>query len=324
MDIGLIDVDSHNFPNLALMKISGYHKDRGDNVEWWNGLKQYDVVYKSRIFDDTYSQDIDYCINADRVVKGGTGYDLKNELPYEIEHHFPDYNLYSGGGTGYDLQNKLPYEIEHTMPDYSLYQITDTAYGFLTRGCPRGCPFCIVSAKEGRVSRTVADLDEFFRGQKQIKLLDPNITASKDCEKLFDDLIQSKAWIDFTQGIDVRCLTDKGADQLNQMRIKMLHFAWDNYEFDTYEKLKRFRPMFKTDGRHLRVYVLTNFNTTHEQDLERIYKLKEVGYDPFVMIYDKPNAPQITRQVQRWCNSKWIFRSCEKFENYQGNFKMSL
>ena len=289
MKIGLIDVDSHNFPNLALMKLSSYHKNKGDSVEWWNGLKHYDRVYKSKVFDETYSQDIEYCINADEVI---------------------------GGGTGYDLQNKLPYEIEHTMPDYSLYQITDTAYGFLTRGCPRGCPFCIVSAKEGRVSRTVADLDEFFRGQKQIKLLDPNITASKDCEKLFDDLIQSKAWIDFTQGIDVRCLTDKGADQLNQMRIKMLHFAWDNYEFDTYENLKRFRPMFKTDGRHLRVYVLTNFNTTHEQDIERITKLRELDYDPYVMVYNKPKAPKVTRQLQRWCNNKFIFRSCE-FENYQ-------
>ena len=99
MNIGLIDVDSHNFPNLALMKISAYHKSRGDSVEWWNGLKHYDIVYKSRVFTDTYSQDIDYCINADKVIKGGTGYDLKNKLPDEIEHQFPDYHLYSGGGS---------------------------------------------------------------------------------------------------------------------------------------------------------------------------------------------------------------------------------
>lgn len=96
MNIGLIDVDSHNFPNLALMKISAFHKGKGDSVEWWNGLKHYDVVYKSRIFDDTYSQDIDYCINADKIIKGGTGYDLMNKLPHEIEHHYPDYQLYGG------------------------------------------------------------------------------------------------------------------------------------------------------------------------------------------------------------------------------------
>ena len=104
--------------------------------------------------------------------------------------------------------------------------------------------------------------------------------------------------------------------QLNQMNIKMLHFAWDNYEFDTYDKLKRFRPLINLDDRHIRVYVLTNFSTTHDQDLERVYKLKELGYDPYVMIFDKPNAPKITRQLQRWCNNKYIFRAVERFEDY--------
>lgn len=289
MNIGLIDVDSHNFPNLALMKLSAYHKNRGDQVEWWNGLKHYDIVYKSRIFTDTYSEDVDYCINADKVVKGGTGYDLKNKLPYEVEHQYPDYNLYSGGG--------------------------GRAYGFLTRGCPRNCPFCIVSEKEGS-THTVAELSEFWRGQKEIMLMDSNITASKDCERLFDSLIDSKALINFEGGLDIRFLTDKGADQLNRMNTSMIHFAWDNYEFKTYDKLKRFRPMLKKDGRNLRVYVLTNFNTTTAQDIEKIYKLKELDYDPYVMIYDKPNAPKETRRLQRWCNNKFIFRACESFEDY--------
>lgn len=289
MNIGLIDVDSHNFPNLALMKLSAYHKAKGDHVEWWNGLKHYDLVYQSKVFDKTYSQDNEFCINADEVIKGGTGY---------------------------DLDNKLPYEVEHGMPDYSLYGIKDTAYGFLTRGCPRSCPFCIVSAKEGRNSVAVADLDEFFRGQKEIVLMDSNITASKDCERLFDQLIDSNAWVNFTQGLDIRLLTDKCASQTNQMKASMIHFAWDNYEFDTYEKLKRFRPMFEKRSRELRVYVLTNFSTTHEQDLERIYKLRELDYDPYVMIYDKPNAPKVTRDLQRWCNNKWIFRTVDDFEDY--------
>ena len=289
MNIGLIDADSHNFPNLALMKISGYHKAKGDNVEWWNGLKQYDIVYKSKVFDDTYSQEVDYCIMADEVIKGGTGYDLKNKLPDEIEHFFPDYSLY-GGGT--------------------------RAYGFLTRGCPRRCPFCIVSEKEGS-THTVADLSEFWNGQKEIMLMDSNITASAECEKHFDALIDSGALVNFEGGLDIRFLTDKGAAQLNKMRTSMIHFAWDNYEFKTYEKLKQFRPLFKTDDRHLRVYVLTNFNTTHEQDLERVYKLRELGYDPFVMIYEKPIAPQKTKHLQRWCNNKYIFRSCPDFKDYK-------
>lgn len=288
MNIGLIDVDSHNFPNLALMKLSAYHKSKGDNVEWWNGLKHYDIVYKSRVFTDTYSEDVDYCINADEVIKGGTGYDLKNKLPYEVEHQYPD---------------------------YSLYGIKDKAYGFMTRGCPRGCAFCIVKEKEGN-THTVAELSEFWKGQKEIVLMDSNITASKDCERLFDSLIASKAQINFEGGLDVRLLTDKGADQLNRMNTSMIHFAWDNYEFKTYDKLKRIRPMLNKCGRNLRVYVLTNFNTTIEQDLERIYKLKELDYDPYVMVYDKPKAPKEIRRMQRWCNNKFIFRACETFENY--------
>lgn len=288
MRIGLIDVDSHNFPNLALMKISAYHKGRGDSVEWWNGFKQYDRVYKSKIFTNLYSEDIDYCINADEVIKGGTGYGLDNYLPDEIEHQYPDYDLYS---------------------------IKDKAFGFLTRGCPRGCPFCIVSEKEGN-THTVADLSEFWRGQKEIVLMDSNITASKDCERLFEDLINTKALINFEGGLDVRFLTDKGAEQINRMRTSMVHFAWDNYEFKTYEKLKQIRQILKIRGRELRVYVLTNYNTTTEQDLERIYKLRELDYDPFVMVYNKPSAPNITKMLQRWCNNKFIFYSCESFADY--------
>ena len=288
MRIGLIDVDSHNYPNLALMKLSAYHKERGDQVEWWNGLIHYDLVYKSKVFDDTYTEDIDYCINADEIIKGGTGYDLKNVLPSEIEHHYPDYDLYGIGST---------------------------AYGFLMRGCPRGCPFCIVKEKEGN-THTVADLDEFWRGQKEIVLLDPNITASKECEQHFDRLIKSKAWIVFSQGLDVRMLTEKGADQLNRMKCKMIHFAWDNYEFETYDKLKRIRPLLDHRMENLRVYVLVNFDTTYEQDLERIYKLRELDYDPFVMIYDKPSCSKKTRNMARWVNQKMIFRSCERFEDY--------
>ena len=114
MNIGLIDVDSHNFPNLCLMKISAYHKGRGDNVEWWNGLKHYDVVYKSKVFDETYSQDMEYCINADEVICGGTGYDLKNKLPEEIEHQYPDYELYGGG---YFKSIWIPYKrMPKTLP----------------------------------------------------------------------------------------------------------------------------------------------------------------------------------------------------------------
>jgi len=287
MKIGVLDVDGHNFPNLALMKISAWHKQQDDVVEWCVPMDHYDRVYMAKVFD--FTPDIQTCIQADEVIKGGTGY---------------------------DLQNKLPDGIEMMFPDYSLYNITDTAYGFLTRGCPRGCPFCIVGEKEGLKSVQVAELWNFWNGQKEIKLLDPNITAFKECDRLFQDLIDSKAWIDFTQGLDIRCMTDKRAEMLNTMKIKMLHFAWDNYEFNTYDKLKRFRPLLKYDSRKLRVYVLTNYNTTIEQDLERIYKLRELDYDPYVMIYEKWKAPKRIKEMQRWVNNKIIWRTCDRFENY--------
>ena len=289
MRIGLIDVDSHNFPNLALMKISAYHKSRGDDVEWWNGFMHYDLVYQSKVFTDEYSQDNEFVVNADQIIIGGTGYDLKNTLPDEIEHQYPDYDLYG---------------------------ITQKSFGFLTRGCPRGCPFCIVKEKEGN-THTVADLDEFWRGQKEIVLMDSNITASKDCVRLFRQLADSKALINFEGGVDVRFMTEEKASLINDMRVSMIHFAWDNYEMESYEMLKRIRPLIRLTDRKIRVYVLTNFNTTHEQDLERIYKLREIGCDPFVMIYDKPHAPKLTKRLQRWCNNKFIFRACEKFEDYK-------
>jgi len=269
------------------MKISAYHKSLGDDVEFWNGLLEYDKVYMSKVF--TFTNDVSTIIQADEVIKGGTGY---------------------------DLQNKLPLEVEHKYPDYELYNIKNTAYGYLTRGCPRGCEFCIVKDKEGQKTYKVADLNEFWNGQKEIKLLDPNLLACKEWKELMQQLIDSSAWIDFTQGLDIRLMTDEKAYMLNQVKAKMIHFAWDNYEFKTYEHLKEFRPCFKYDFRKLRVYVLTNFNTTHEQDLERVYKLKELGYDPYVMIYDKYNAPIQTRYLQRWVNNKIIFRTIDKFEDY--------
>lgn len=291
MRIGLIDVDGHNFPNLALMKISAYHKAKGDKVEWVEPLfGTYDLVYQSKVF--TFTPDFNTAIRTDYIIKGGTGY---------------------------DLQNKLPPDIENICPDYSLYGIKDVAYGFLTRGCPRGCEFCIVAEKEGCYSKKVADLKQFWYGQKEIKLLDPNLLACPEHEELLQQLIDSKAWIDFTQGLDIRLMTETKAKMINRLRIKMIHFAWDNYEFKTYEKLRQYRPMFNFDMRRLRVYVLTNFNTTIEQDLERIYKLIELDYDPYVMIYDKEHAPKQIKQIARWVNNKYIFHSgkCNSFDDYQ-------
>ncbi|HFL2583659.1 TPA: radical SAM protein [Clostridioides difficile] len=289
MKIGLIDVDGHNFPNLALMKISAYHKKLGDKVEFVNFFEKYDKVYKTKVF--TFSDDDYTVINAKEVVQGGTGY---------------------------NLQNKLPSKIEFMYPDYDLYDIKNVAYGYLTRGCPRGCEFCIVQEKEGSKSYKVADLNQFWRGQKEIKLLDPNILACSKWEELLKQLIDSKAWVDFTQGLDIRLMTEKKAEMINRIKIKRIHFAWDNYEFNTYDKLKEFRSKLNFKKQKLGVYVLTNFNTTFEEDLERVYKLKELEYDPYVMIFEKWKCHHEYRRLQRWVNNKIIFRSVDKFEDYKG------
>lgn len=295
MNIGLIDVDSHNFPNLCLMKISAYHKAKGDAVEWCDLFKHYDKVYLSRVFDDIYTEDFLTTINADEIIKGGTGYDLKNKLPKEIEHIYPDYSLY---------------------PELT----KNTAYGFLTRGCPNNCPFCIVSKKEGRRSVKVADLSEFWNGQKEIKLLDPNILACKDHIDLLEQLVESKAVVDFTQGLDARLITEKNIKLLSKIKVKMIHFAFDlmKNEQNILKGLKLYKEATNINERKTGVYILTNFNTTHEEDLYRIYKVQELGYMPYVMVYNKPKAPQITKDLQRWCNNRLIYRASGlKFENYK-------
>lgn len=282
MKIGLIDVDSHNFPNLALMKISAYHKARGDQVEWAIPMLKYDIVYQSKVFD--FSPDENTCIQCEQLIKGGTGYDLDNKLPPEIE------NIY---------------------PDYSLYNIKNTAYGFLTRGCPRNCPFCIVGKKEGLKSYQVADLKQFWNRQREIVLLDPNLLACKNRIELLQQLIDSGAWVDFTQGLDIRLMTDDVIDKIKQLKIKMLHFAWDREKDSDIIicNLIAFKKATNIDMRKARVYVLTNYETDFDFDLYRVYKLKELGYDPYIMIYNKKHAPRRLKRLQRQVNNKYIWYS---------------
>lgn len=306
MKIGLIDVDGHNYPNIPLMKISAFHKREGDSVEWYDPMfgGHYDKVYMSKVF--SFSPDYEYPINADLIERGGTGYCIETIDGKEVflkEKH-----------------RDLSCEIENIYPDYSLYDISDVAYGFLTRGCPRGCDFCHVKDKEGRCSRKVADLPEFWDGQKQIVLSDPNFFACKDWEKLSGQLIESGSYVDFNQGIDVRLMTEKKIEHLNQMKIKEIHLAWDRPDEDLREDFKRFSELFKRKSASQKiVYVLVNFNSTIEQDLYRIYILRELGYDPYIMIYNKKNADRVYKDMARWVNNRFIWRKTEKFEDYKVN-----
>lgn len=300
MNIGLIDVDGHNFPSLPLMKISAWHKQRGDSVKWYepiiDGFPQppLDRVYMSKVF--TFTPDFEYYINANEVIRGGTGY------------------FYPDGGKPLDP------EIEHTYPDYSLYGITDTAYGFLTRGCPRNCDFCIVGKKEGLKSRKVADLSEFWRGQKNIVLCDPNLIACPDWKDLIQQLIDSKAKVNINQGIDIRIMTEEKAEMIKKLRVESVHFAWDRYEDKEMiiPKFKAFKEVTGWAARKTSVYVLVNFNTTIKQDLERVYTLRDLDYDPYIMVYDKDKTKgdDPVRLLQRWVNNRKIFKTIHNFEDY--------
>lgn len=310
MKVGLIDVDSHNYPNLPLMKLSAWHKQQGDLVEWYDILSGHqDIVYMSKVFG--FTDDYEYEINADKVIKGGTGCCIGVKDGHEF----------------YDKSKDiwLPNEIEHIMPDYSLYGIEDKAYGFLTRGCPRGYDFCHVKAKEGQMSYKVANLDEFWSGQKYIVLNDPNILACPDWKDLLQQLIDSKADIDINQGMDIRMMTEEKAEMIKRMKIKCIHFAWDRYEDkDTIlPKFEMFKDIYGGYHQKLIVYVLCNFNTTFEQDLERIYTLRDLGYWAYVMLYNKQSIPRGSpyNKLARWVNNRWCFAACERFEDYVDDYE---
>jgi hypothetical protein len=260
----------------------------------------------SKIFSADYSPDVPEPLSADLVVKGGTGYCIS--LGEDGKEHFDKSKNVS-----------LCAEAESMFPDYSIYPQFDFALSMTSRGCPRQCNFCHVAAKEGCKAVRVASVSDFWvpGGQKEIKVLDPNITACRDKRDLMRQYRETKAYIDFTQGLDIRLLNDDDIDDLNHMRIKRLHFAWDNPQDDLYDKFKAFDEKYKRKHRSYKTaYVLVNFNSTMEQNLERIYKLKELHYDPYVMVYDKPHAPREIRLLQRWCNNKFIMQSCPRFEDF--------
>lgn len=275
--IGLAQVDG-KWANLALMRLSAYHKAKGDTVEWFDPLfGRYDRVYASKIFTGTPD---DVYLPAD-ALRGGTGYDLTTELPPEIEACFPDYDLYPG---------------------------LDYAIGFTTRGCIRNCSFCFVPRKEGRL-RVVGDIYDFWQGQEKVILLDNNLTAApmEHFEKVLDQLRKERVLVDFSQGLDIRLLNEDHARLLKTVRFKRVHFAWDSmgYENSVRRGVEILKKYLHPD--RLTFYVLVGFDTTPAEDMYRIETLRALGVNPFVMAYNKRDRYQAT--LARWVNHKAVFRS---------------
>lgn len=217
MNIGLIDVDNwyrgglqNCFPNLPLMKISAFYKQHDCFVEWYEEQKDYDLVFKSKVF--SFTEDVPVIGDVLEVRTGGSGYYIRLQDGKEVFDKCNHKNMID--------------QIEHIYPDYGLYNIKDKAFGFMSRGCPRGCNFCHVKDKEGRKSYKVADLSEFWNGQKKIELMDPNTFACKDWKDILDQLIQSGAEVNFNQGVDVRILNDEKIRYLKQVKIRQVHFCF--------------------------------------------------------------------------------------------------
>lgn len=300
MKIGLIDIDRTDFPNLVLMKLSAWYKAKGyettllhpaDVINGQNLFGECDEMVGACVFD--WNQNICDLLEKCGVNVGGVGSKNKSKV--------------------------LSNEQEHMMPDYDLYGIDSVSYGFLTRGCPRHCPFCVVGDKEGLVSRKVANLNEFWNGQKEIQILDPNILACEEHIELLTQLEESNALVEFNQGLDARLLTEENTEILKRIKIKRIHFAWDNPKDKRVpDALEMFADKWgvKQKDHSIVVYVLTNYWSTLEEDLHRIYWLRDRGFSPYVMIYDKQQAPKKIRHLQRWVNNRFVFYSTKTFEEY--------
>lgn len=288
MRVALHQVDG-KWPNLALMKLSAWHKAQGHRVEWYSPLfGPYDRVYASKIFD--FTPDCPYL--PEGTVKGGSGYDLTAKLPDEVETMFPDYSMY---------------------PEWN------AAIGFTTRGCVRSCPFCVVPRKEGRL-RVVGDIHSFWNGQKKIVLLDNNLTAApmEHFRRVLRQIIDNNLQADFSQGWDIRLLNEEHAALLSKVRVGRSghhHFAWDNPKDEEAVRrgialLAKYMPL-----RRIIFYVLIGFNTTREEDEHRVYVLRDLGVQPFVMPYNRKDPYQ--RRFARYVNRKPIFMTTPRFEQYQ-------
>jgi len=296
--------DAVNFPSLPLMKISAYYKGQGASVKLINDFSErFDVVYCSKTFNLPSIKKIPLLTRlplADKIVLGGTGYGIG----------------VTDGKERYqkDKDPDLPDDIEYCYPDYGLYpELTrDTAFGFLTRGCPNNCGFCVVNKKEGAKSVPAADLSVFWRGQRNITLMDANLLACDNADSLLSALIGSGASIDFTQGLDARYMNEDRAKLLGSMKIYMAHFAFDlmKNEAEIIRGLALFRRHFKKSDRNCKVYVLTNYNTTYAEDWYRVKKIIELGFQPDVRIYQKGTHSQFLTDLSRWTNNSRIYRSC--------------
>lgn len=290
MKVGLIAVDGHSgFPNLALMKLSSWHKKQGDSVEWALPLAHYDRVYMSKVF--TFTPDMEFVINADEVIKGGTGYGLYEDLPEEVEKSFPD---------------------------YSLYPTFDGAIGFLTRGCINQCEHCIVPRKEGYI-RPAATWQEIKRPDNdRIIFLDNNVLACQHGIDQIADMGGKRVWVDFNQGMDAMLIDKPAAKLLADLRwIRFVRVSCDTTAKLPYvEQAVRYMIEAGIAPSRFWSYVLVR---DIEDAHHRVLTLQKSGVEPFAQPYrpydgSEPTAEQ--KRFARWVNNKAVFNTV-RWEEYK-------
>lgn len=296
MNIALLPVDSQ-YPNLALMKISAYHKAQGDTVAWYNGLDHYDKVYAAKVF--TFTPDYGYYINADNVERGGTGYDIHKTLPPEIDRLQPDYTLYP------QIDRK-------------------TAYGFLTRGCPNRCKWCIVPKKEGKIAPYM-DVDEIATdGRTNLILMDNNILASDYGLQQIEKIVRRKYRVDFNQGLDARLVTDDIARLLARVKwIKRIRFGCDTpAQIAECERAINLLDSHGYRGEYFLYCIIIDF----EESIRRISHWRTnkrviIHAQPYREL-DNPHQviPQWQKDMAHWADRKELYRSCtfKDFEPRKG------
>lgn len=299
MRIGLIDCDHTGYPNLALMKISAYHKANKDEVEWYNAFELYDKVYASKVFNFT-----------------------PDPLPYII---FPEGTEVVKGGTGYDIHSTLPEDIEYCTPDYSLYPRIDrrTAYGFLTRGCPNHCKWCVVPHKEGAV-KPYMDIDQIaVQGRDRIILMDNNVLASEfgiqQIEKIATH--SPRLYIDFNQGLDARLVTPRTASLLATCHwLQHIRFACDT-DAQIEQCLAAMEMVNSGGGKH-HFLLYTMIHGSIESNYKRLmfwrkYSNVRIHAQPFRTYGAEVNSiPQWQKDMARWANRRELYKSCD-FMDYQ-------
>lgn len=288
MKIGLHAIDS-TIPNLALMKISEWHKQQGDKTELFNPLWNYDKVYVSKIF--SYSKP-----------------------PQEI---YPPNTEY--GGSGYNLETFLPDHMEHLMPDYDLFPGKNYSMGFTTRGCLRRCKFCIVPKKEGRI-HAVADIYEFWnKRHKELVLLDNNIFGIEGhFEKISEQILKEGLKVDFNQGLDIRLLTDEKAKLLKKLKpINRWRFAFDSIKQENaFRRGAEILMRNKISKGNISIYTLVGFGESYEDTLKRVTIIsEEYKFGVYIMPYQSDNKSipegsgideKLKNLIRTWGTPSWV------------------